>query len=131
MQEEHFRFALFPPVWLNILLREHRHAPFFQQRPQKGSRPPWESKGCAPCGLGATPTSQAWSPQKDWMLLPTPTYLGQDPPGSVSLWGPQAGAQKVAGLRTRRVLHPRPDSPCAGCAFRAVGFSADMQVFGY
>ena len=45
MQEEHFCFALFPPVWLNILLQEHRHAPFFQQRPQKGSRPPLGEQG--------------------------------------------------------------------------------------
>ena len=102
-----------------------------RRRPQKESRPPWESEGCAPRGPGASPSSQAWSPQKDWMLLPTPSHLGQDPPGSVSSWGLQAGAQKVAGLRMRWVLHPRPDSPCAGCAFRAAGFSTDMQAFGY
>lgn len=82
-------------------------------------------------GQGLVPPLRPGLPRRTGCSCPTPTDLGQDPPGPVSSWGPQAGAQKVAGLRMRQVLHPRPGSPCAGCAFRAAGFSMDMQAFGY
>ena len=46
MQEEHFCFALFPPVRLNILLQEHRHAP--QKETTEGEQTSLGERGLCP-----------------------------------------------------------------------------------
>lgn len=74
-----------------------------QRRSQKESRPPRGSRGCAPCGPGASPASQAWSPQKDWMLLPHPHRSGPGPTWACLFvgspgWCPEGGwSQNEAG----------------------------------